>query len=473
MNNSTEIDFDRDVYKEYEDWLKYSKDKVLYVYGPRQVGKTYSIDKFCKRHFNNIYSLNLFDDAILNKLNSLLESFTLPNAIKEIFPNFIDSEDSVVYIDEIQESSKVFNGIRSFLKSYKCRLIVSGSFLEVALHNSKFKLPAGNAHIVTVYPLSFSEFTRIFDLYDVFTSIDLFGSSPKEDYNNLRELYNLYCVLGGMPGITISYLSYSGSRNLEDVVADEFEDLISILSNESGKYGYGVYEILKFQELLESACSLMMHESQKSSLEISNEIQKISIKDNRMTLRKSDISQLLSYFIGSKVVLPIPKFIDCSPSNKIYNQRLYFNDVGLFNYVASNMNFPKSSIIDKLNENYVCNVLKRKKIKNFGYGYISGTDSEIDFCYGLGVSNQVVGLEVKTGSMSGNSVKTALSKGYIKKIVYCKGDTFGGKTDKIDTIPIYLLERYDFLNCTGLSHEESKFGFKEINAFSKFNKRRR
>ena len=75
--------------------------------------------------------------------------------------------------------------------------------------------------------------------------------------------------------------------------------------------------------------------------------------------------------------------------------------------------------------------------------------------------------------MSGNSVKTALSKGYIKKIVYCKGDTFGGKTDKIDTIPIYLLERYDFLNCTGLSHEESKFGFKEINAFSIFNKRRR
>ena len=43
------------------------------------------------------------------------------------------------------------------------------------------------------------------------------------------------------------------------------------------------------------------------------------------------------------------------------------------------------------------------------------------------------------------AVQKALEQGKAHKLLYLKGDTKGGIDNKIETLPIYMLERYQFV----------------------------
>lgn len=459
------LDFDRDVYSEYEEWLNYHSGKALYVDGCRQVGKTYSIEKFCKKHFKNIYSLNLFDYSTLNKINCLLEDNTLRDSVDRFFNNFIDSEDSVLFIDEIQESPNVYNGIKTFLHDSKCRLIVSGSYLGSVLHDFKFKLPTGYIFGVTVHPLSFSEFTKVFGKYDLFMSVDLFGGSPREDYLELKELYDLYCTIGGMPGIVAESLCLDSSYKLDKF----FSRLIELLTSEPDRYNDKFYDEGVFTNLFNYLCTFIIHNKNKSNINISEELQPLIFKDYHINVSKADITKTLYWFSNSRVIHFLDKYIDCNPSKIQFNQRMFFEDLGIFNYLCRHSNLNESEMLGELNENYVFNVLNKWRGGNFGFGSIPGGGYEIDFVTGVDVSSDIIGIEVKTGSKSGKSITEALKRGLINKAIYCMGDTFGGRNKNIDTIPIYLIERYDFND----QFKYSSNKYKDISPIKIFNKGRR
>ena len=85
------------------------------------------------------------------------------------------------------------------------------------------------------------------------------------------------------------------------------------------------------------------------------------------------------------------------------------------------------------NENYVCIVLKNKKLMT---NFETFANYELDFL--LKDSEHIYGIEVKTGKDAGKSVMKAYEKGKIDKILYLKGDTYGGVDGNKITIPIYL-----------------------------------
>lgn len=66
------------------------------------------------------------------------------NPVKEMFlryePDFCDSKDTVVIIDEIQESAEIYNRIREFTRSLESDFIVTGSYLGRIL-NKEFRFP--------------------------------------------------------------------------------------------------------------------------------------------------------------------------------------------------------------------------------------------------------------------------------------------------------------------------------------------
>jgi len=53
-------------------------------------------------------------------------------------------------------------------------------------------------------------------------------------------------------------------------------------------------------------------------------------------------------------------------------------------------------------------------------------------------------IEVKTGKHIGNTAKKVLESGKADCLLYLKGDTLGGQEGKIETVPIYLLEKLNF-----------------------------
>ena len=50
------IEFDRDIYKNMEEWKNgYNKNKVLFIEGSRQIGKTHVINNFVNSNFKKNY----------------------------------------------------------------------------------------------------------------------------------------------------------------------------------------------------------------------------------------------------------------------------------------------------------------------------------------------------------------------------------------------------------------------------------
>ena len=66
----------------------------------------------------------------------------------------MDSPETEVIIDEIQESAAIYNRIREFTRTLKSDFIVTGSYLGRIL-NKEFKFSAGDLDTVEVQTLSF------------------------------------------------------------------------------------------------------------------------------------------------------------------------------------------------------------------------------------------------------------------------------------------------------------------------------
>lgn len=104
----------RDICVEFEEWRDKWSDYVLYLTGARQTGKTTELLKFAYKHYEQIIYVNL---AVENQLHDF-EELVLSNSLrfgtvnycrKERLEEFCNSKETILIIDEIQESSMVYN----------------------------------------------------------------------------------------------------------------------------------------------------------------------------------------------------------------------------------------------------------------------------------------------------------------------------------------------------------------------------
>ena len=84
----------------------------------------------------------------------------LHDAFQLYEPDFIDSEDTVIIIDEIQESSEIYNRIREFTRHFKAHFIITGSYLG-RIYDPEFRYSSGECH-QTHHLIRFS-FEEFFD----------------------------------------------------------------------------------------------------------------------------------------------------------------------------------------------------------------------------------------------------------------------------------------------------------------------
>ena len=74
----------------------------------------------------------------------------LHDAFKLFDPDFEDTNDTVIIIDEIQESSEIFNRIREFTRYFQAHFIVTGSYLGRVLE-PEFKFSSGDITSIRIY----------------------------------------------------------------------------------------------------------------------------------------------------------------------------------------------------------------------------------------------------------------------------------------------------------------------------------
>ncbi len=452
------IEFERDIYNKMYEWINgYDKNKVLFIEGARQIGKTHVINNFVDKNFKDSIRINLMteDKDDLNKIINQISDERINgkldrnkvNSNHELFKrfsaNFKDEEDFVIVIDEIQEDYNIFNRIRQFAREFKAKFIVTGSYLGLTIMRDEFKQSAGDTVTIEMNPMTFEEFIKACGKYDLYKSLDLYGKSKQEEYNTIQNYFNDYLKVGGYPESVERYI-LTGEAD-----KSYYKSLLITILNESQKY-FNVDSIqgtLVDYNSLESCIygitRLLLKE--KKGLDNGNyiaELKKI-VKDKNMKVTENNCNLAMAWIDRAGLINDCCKVVDFKFDEKTFNQRFYFNDVGLSNYLFDIYNENKnnkSEITGLINETFVFNELRKLSKPNFGI-YNKG---ELDFVYFNKKSSLLYGIEVKAGKNTGGTITKALQDKKIDKALYCKGDTYGGiEGDKI-TIPIYLFGRFTF-----------------------------
>ena len=91
----------RDIEKELFSWKKQKERYPLIVRGARQVGKSYIVEGFAKKHFKNIVVLNFEFQPQLKECFTTLSPDEIINRIQLILGVHINPDNTLLFLDEI------------------------------------------------------------------------------------------------------------------------------------------------------------------------------------------------------------------------------------------------------------------------------------------------------------------------------------------------------------------------------------
>lgn len=450
------MELKRDIYKKLLEWKQDDSGKVMQVSGARQVGKTFIINKFAEENFGSVIYMSMaevtgerflmcLDQAEDWKPGTPMGAEPVHEAVRLFNQEFEDNKDTVIIIDEIQESSRVFNLVRTFARKFSCYVIITGSYLGRLLAK-EFFLPAGDLEELTLETLTFAEFTEVFGKRDLYDSIDLFGQSDPAQYMELKECFDLYQRIGGYPSVINKYLEHKSIERCET----ELVRLMDIFTNESKRYFEDVMETDTFEKLFHGIAVTLIREKQGAG-DLVEDLSKIVYKQESGRFTKKMINHAISWLRSSHIIGYASKSVDCDYLNIKENDRFYFLDIGIAYYFVSKAGADEATIRGIVAENFVYLTLLRHISKDIAgnapwFATYGKTKGELDFYVRSRLDYKNYGIEVKAGSNSGHTATRLLEDRKLDYIYYLKGDTKGGRTEdgKIQTIPLYLADRITF-----------------------------
>lgn len=435
-----EIELKRDVQDELAEWKRKRHHSVLQVEGPRQVGKTHEVRKFAYGHYAQVIYVNLvrdefgFEDLISE--NDFMVQYCKNAEIGE----FEDNSNTVLIIDEIQESTVVYNAIRDLRECLSCDIIVSGSYLARTVNSRDFFLPAGIAYL-RMYPLSFREFCRARGCEEILTGLDLSGQSPKEDYERLGAEYQIYRHIGGYPQVVTTYIQTENESDCMEVLGD----LIRTFTAESSRFFSNSTAHSIFSEVYKSVMIQMAAEkkgSGKSFLEFMTNFVKDSVRE---PVSRNEVRAASSWLLYTGIIGYCDLFNNGDTTDVVSNRRAYFMDTGIAHYVSHMVTVPKDAIEGLLTETFAYTELNRLYQMPVGRKRVRGDkpcfsvcgDYELDFVV-VDVDDIRFGIEVKTSDNRARSLVFFKEKGMVDKAYRALPST-GGHGEKISTIPIYTV----------------------------------
>lgn len=430
----------RKIYDKLLNWKNNNDNmKPLMLLGARQVGKTYIIDEFCRNEFENYIHINLFEDTkIVDLYNSNMDSSEKFIQLKVLLNFDIEKENTVLFIDEIQESEKLISELKYFCEKYNnIRIICAGSLLGVKLKRSKFSFPVGKVNMINMYPMDFEEFLMAMDEELLIEEIKKCYSSDKQMaepvHNKALNLYRLYQITGGMPESVKNMVFVKGdiikydTEIINNIIKSYFKDMDKYVVNEN--------EALKIERTYNSIPTQLANESNKFQY---SKIQSgARSRDYETAIDWLEASNIVikSYFV-SLPEIPLKGFV----KNDVF--KIFVNDIGILNnlleikavdILTDNISLYKGSIA----ENYVANQLIQNNFSLY-YWHSEGI-AEVDFL--IYTNDGIIPIEVKAGdSTQSKSLNVYMEKYNPKYAIRISTRNFGfDKDKKIKSIPLYAV----------------------------------
>ncbi|MDE7476358.1 MAG: AAA family ATPase, partial [Lachnospiraceae bacterium] len=406
----TENPFVRDVQDELLAWKEDKLHQVLQLEGTRQVGKTTELLKFAYKNYEFVIYVSLAADSY--DFQEVVRNGSTPLAFESYcrragLPSFANGKNTILIIDEIQLSQKVYNAIRTLNRNVNCDIIVTGSYLGQTIMGGYF-LPAGTVSYVKMYPLSFAEFCRIYDKDSLLEKIDLFGASEQSEYDALFALYDIYRRIGGYPAVIKKYVESGNYHECYQVIAD----LLNTFEKESRNYFQTSKEPIIFKSVYREAMIAMCRERKGSGNKIVELVTNIVKSSEKLLVSRDEISNAKTWLIYSGIIGECGCYIDGDIMAYRPARRLYYMDCGIAGYIGADTEVEQGNIEGVLTETFVFAELYRLFTERFSKSKVKGDtpcfsiigQNELDFML-FDRENRSYGIEVKTNDGAPKSLR--------------------------------------------------------------------
>jgi predicted AAA+ superfamily ATPase len=379
----------------------------LLLYGARQVGKTYILDDFGDRHFDNKVYVNLetnlsvaryFDDDISPaRLIRFLE--TTVNA--EIIPG-----KTLIFFDEIQSCERALTSLKYFCElAPEYHVAAAGSLLGVAVNREKYSFPVGKVESLCLYPLDFEEFLWALGEERLACMIrECYGSAapmPEPLHAKSIELYRHYLLIGGMPA-AVGQFAKNGKFILVPNIQNE---ITRNYAADMAKYA-DTSDTVKIRACYNSIPAQLAKENRKFQY-------KVVKKGGSSTFFGASIEWLTQAGAVLKcqrlehAQLPVSAYQDLS------SFKLYMNDVGL---LVTQSGIPQQTVLTGESNTFMGAVAENYIAQSFAasghtlYYWTSEHTAELDFV--LQKDSYIIGVEVKKGMNVSSKSLSVFSKKY-------------------------------------------------------------
>lgn len=425
---------DRNKMQELIKWKDSANRKPLIIRGARQVGKTWLMKEFGRTCYEKYAYIN-FDDN--DRMNTLFEeNFDLETIIQGLKIESgvnIEPENTLIILDEIQETPKALKVLKYFCENAREYHIVSaGSLLGVAIHEGT-SFPVGKVDFLDLTPLSFFEFLKALGEEELLTLLEKNDFSMMNVFSTrLKEYLKLYYFIGGMPEAVNTYVQY---KDLEEVRSIQ-KELLEAYEQDFSKHA-PTNIVPRIRQLWHNIPTQLAKENKKFIYGLI-----------RQGARAREYEIALSWLIDCGLVYQVNRVTNSKVPLAAYQDfnafKLYMLDVGLLSALAgidAKTLLEGNEIFEEfkgsLTEQYVLCQLKECTDLDIYYWSSDTGMAEVDFITQIGRNN--VPIEVKASeNLQAKSLKSFVKK-YETKINIRTSMSAYRKENWLINIPLYSI----------------------------------
>lgn len=386
--------FDRIIVKNLEIWKTSDVRKPLVLRGARQVGKTKLVDAFA-RGFSRYATLNLERDAdrrIFETAKSVADIIQAIEAVKQV--RLIPGE-TLLFLDEIQNSTKAIQQLRFFFEDYpQLHVIAAGSLLEAVMAREGFSFPVGRVEFRYLYPASFDEFLGAMGEEGLSAAIrdaEPAHPCPEAVHEQLNRHFLNYMVVGGMPE---AVATYAATRSVLEV-SRVAEGLMAAFEEDVHKYSRST-QVPYVRHVLQSA---PLFAGQRITYEHFGN-SSFKSREIKRAIEVLEYAMIVQRVSGTHVVSP-----PILPNTRVAPKLLYL-DSGLvahrFKILAApgveevmNPAFKGTLAEQVVGQELLALDSTRRDVPSFWYRNQPGATAEVDYC--VQFQDRLIPIEVKSG----------------------------------------------------------------------------
>lgn len=427
---------ERKLMQKLERWHIDGERMPLLLSGARQVGKSYLLQEFGERFYENVVHLNLETEV---GAAAAFDGDLLPRTIISILElhsgQHIVPEKTLLILDEIQACPRALTALKSFCENApEYHVVAAGSLLGVALMRGGMSFPVGKVKELTLYPLDFEEFLWAMNKRPLTEMIraGFKADEPLTDalHKMALKCYQQYLVIGGMPAVVATYL--------------RTQSYLDVNQNQGLIYNQYVADMAKYPDDFKTMRIRACYDSVPSQL--AKENKKFQYKAVKSGTTSSYFEESIEWLRYAGIALKCVRVKSGNMPVSVYAEpdffKLYLSDVGLLTYksgisaslLLGDIGFD-NEFVGGLVENYVA-----QQLTALGYPlyyWSSEGKAEVDFV--IQMDNRVVPIEVKKSLRTQSKSLNVFVQTYHKDFsIRISAKTFGF-ANHIKSVPLYAV----------------------------------